>query len=133
MSLQDDLERDEGRKKKPYLDTVNKITIGIGRNLTDNGLSEDEIDYLYQNDIKRCQKELAPFKWYTKQPSHIRDALLNMCFNLGINRLLGFKNMIAALDAGNYNSAAAHALDSVWAQQVGDRAKRIAAIIRQGK
>lgn len=124
---------DEGRKPKPYVDTVGKISIGIGRNLTDNGLSQDEIDYLFANDYKRVEQELAPHKWYTKQPEGVRNALFNMCFNMGINRLLGFKKMIAALDNRNYTIAAIEALNSKWAKQVGQRAKDIAAMIRDGK
>jgi len=55
----------EGRKNKPYKCTSGKITIGVGRNLDDNGLSEDEIDYLLTNDVLRCEKELQQrLPWY---------------------------------------------------------------------
>jgi len=62
----------------------------------------------------------------------VKNALLNMCFNLGINRLLGFKKMVAALQEKNFTLAAKEALNSKWAEQVGERAKDIALMIRQG-
>lgn len=124
----------EALRLHPYLDTAEppKITIAWGRNLTDNGLSEDEAEYLFQNDFKRCQNDLNKHQWYLMQPQNVKDALMNMCFNLGINRLSGFKRMISALEAKNYTVAAMEALDSKWAMQVGQRAKDVALLIRQG-
>ncbi len=130
MTIKDELTLDEGRKKLPYVDTMGKISIGIGRNLTDNGLSDDEIDYLYNNDINRCKKELAEHDFYFIQPPGVQDALLNMNFNLGISRLLEFKQMISALELLHYEAASYAALDSLWAKQVGDRAVRLAAMMR---
>ena len=40
------LEGHEGRRAFPYRDSVGKLTIGVGRNLSDRGLSEGEIDQL---------------------------------------------------------------------------------------
>ena len=131
-SLKDWIKRNEGFKSHPYLDTVGKVTIGWGRNIDDNGISKEEADYLFDNDFDRCQRELAPFPWYVNQPQNVQDALMNMCFNLGIGRLLGFRKMIAALTVKNYTLAAKEALDSKWATQVGDRAKQVALMIRQG-
>lgn len=118
---------------RPYTDTVGKLTIGYGRNLTDNDLSQDEADYLFENDFNRCVRELSQYAWFTKQPEGVQGALINMCFNLGLPRLKGFKRMIAALDAKNYTLAAQEALDSKWATQVGKRAKDVAVMLREGK
>ena len=122
----------EGRRLKQYKDIVDKWTIGHGRNIEDNGISKEEADFMFENDFARCEKELAPFSWYVNQPKNVQDALMNMCFNLGIGRLLGFKKMIAALTAKNYTLAAIEALDSKWATQVGQRAKDVALRMRQG-
>ena len=134
MSLVDDLVRDEGLELKPYTDTVGKLTIGIGRNLTDRGISEEEARYLLRNDIKIVQYELRQAKgpWLYDLPDDVRRALLNMAFNMGVPRLMNFKKMWAALEVGDYEEAAAQALDSVWANQVGARAIRIAELIRNG-
>lgn len=130
--LKDWIKAHEGFRSKPYLDTVGKTTIGWGRNLSDNGISNEEAELMLDNDIENCQKELSSFDWYYSQPLHVRDALINMCFNLGLPRLLGFKRMIAALEKKDYTTAAAEALDSRWAKQVGQRAKDVACMMREG-
>lgn len=131
-SLKDWIKKHEAFKSHPYLDTVGKLTIGWGRNIEDNGISQEEGDFLFDNDFSRCQRELAPFPWYVNQPKNVQDALMNMCFNMGIGRLLGFKKMIMALTAKDYTKAAMEALDSKWASQVGQRAKDVALMMRQG-
>ena len=122
-----DLERDEGVRLKPYLDTVGKTTIGIGRNLTDNGITAAEAKVLLQNDLFRVANELdrvAP--WWRKMSQVRQNALVNMAFNLGLPRLLTFKKMMVALENGNFETAWAEAMGSKWAAQVGERANRIA-------
>jgi len=117
----------------PYTDTQEKLTIGWGRNLDDNGISQEEADFLFDNDFSRCERELATCSWYRDQPEGVQAALMNMCFNLGLPRLKGFKRMIAALKAKDYTKAALEALDSKWATQVGQRAKDVAVMLREGK
>lgn len=117
----------------PYLDSQGKLTIGWGRNLHDNGISQAEADFLFNNDFYSCQRELSECSWYIRQPEGVQAALMNMCFNLGLPKLKGFKRMIAALEAKNYTLAAMEALDSKWATQVGDRAKDVAVMLREGK
>ena len=122
---------DEGVEKKPYKDAVGKVTIGIGRNLDDRGLSDDEIEYLCANDIRIVEVELdrhAP--WWKSAPEGVQIGLANMCFNLGWPRLSGFKKMLGCLERGEHAAAAEHALDSKWAEQVGERAERIADLFR---
>lgn len=115
-----------------YTDSVGKLTIGWGRELQDNGISQAEADFMFDNDFARCQKELAQYSWYLDQPQNVKDALMNMNFNLGITKLLEFKKMITALVNKDYTKAAMEALNSKWAKQVGQRAKDVALMIRQG-
>jgi len=126
------IKKHEGYSSKPYLDTVGKLTIGWGHNLDYLGITVDEAEFILSNDIKRCETQLAKFTWYTSQPENVKNALFNMCFNMGITRLLGFKRMIAALIVKDYTKASIEALDSKWATQVHGRAKDIALMIRQG-
>lgn len=122
-----DLERDEGVRLKPYLDTVGKTTIGIGRNLTDNGITAAEAKVLLQNDLFRVANELDRVAPWWREMSQVRqNALVNMAFNLGLPRLLTFKKMMVALENGNFETAWAEAMGSKWAAQVGERANRIA-------
>lgn len=131
-ALISDLILDEGIRLKPYHDTVGKLTIGIGRNLDDVGITLDEAKYLVENDIARVQMELDNrLRWWRDMPEPCQRALANMAFNLGLPRLLGFSKMLNALEQRQWVQAAEEALDSKWADQVGDRAKRIADRFRE--
>lgn len=127
-----DLMRDEGLRLKPYMDSVGKLTIGIGRNLDDNGISEREAENLFFNDISRTRAELDDrIPWWRDMPEPAQRGLANMAFNLGWPRLSQFKMMLAALETSDWKAAAAEALDSNWAKQVGERARRIASLFEE--
>lgn len=129
--LKADLVRDEGHRRKPYICTAGKVSIGIGHNLDDLGISDRIIDLLYEEDERLALSDLdrhAP--WWRGMQEPARRALANMSFNLGWPKLSEFKRMLAALQAGDYELAATEALDSRWANQVGDRADRIADLYR---
>lgn len=126
--------RDEGLRLKPYKDTVGKITIGIGRNLTDVGISQAEAEHLLSNDIDVCERECkARFSWWDDLNDARQGALLNLCFNMGITRLMKFPNTLELLKRGLYEKASVQLLESRYAQQVGDRALRVAEQIRRGE
>lgn len=108
-------------------------TIGYGRNLKDNGLSEDEALFLLTNDIDRIANSLdSRLSWWRELSPVRQSAILNLAYNLGINGLLGFSAMLLALKKGDYTRAATEALDSKWAGQVGRRAREIADMLRYG-
>lgn len=135
MTWQDDLvvdlRRDEGERLKPYTDSVGKVTIGVGRNLTDNGLSLEEAAYLLGNDMGAVERDLtANAPWWSGLSDPVKRGLMNMAFNLGWPRLSAFQTMLTALHEGRWNDAADAALDSAWARQVGIRATRIANLFR---
>ena len=121
-----ELTRDEGLRLKPYLDTVGKLTIGIGRNLTDVGISEDEAQYLLRNDIAAAERLLdTNVGWWRRMDPDRQRVLINMAFNLGPG-LLEFHQTLYYIAIGDYASAADQRMLSKWAQQVGPRAKRLA-------
>jgi len=122
MKVEDYISKNEAIRLRPYTDTVGKLTIGIGRNLDDNGLSLDEVEYLLKNDIKRVKEELEDvFEDFYDLPENVRVVLIDMCFNLGISRFLGFKKMIQAVKDGDFKEAGRQAKDSKWCRQVGSR------------
>jgi lysozyme len=130
------LKRHEGVKSHAYKCTADMITVGVGRNIDENGgigLSDDEIDYLLENDIKRCKQELISLSWFTDLDSVRQDALVNLCFNLGLTRLMGFKNAMAAMAEGDYERAADEFYDSRWAKQVKSRADEVCEMVRTGR
>jgi len=133
VNLIDQLRRDEGVRLSPYEDTVGKLTIGVGRNLTDVGISEEEADYLLANDIKRAHDGLSSYPWYTALDPIRQAAITNMAFNLGLHGLLGFPHFLSAVAKQDWITAASELANSVWARQVGDRATRIEQQIVSGE
>lgn len=126
------IRRDEGIRKKPYTDTVGKLTVGIGRNLSDVGLSDEEVDFLYENDLERAVDEARRLVPTFDILSETRKAVLvNMAFNLG-GKLAGFQKFLAAVSDGRYADAAKEMLNSMWAQQVGMRALRLSQQMESG-
>jgi lysozyme len=131
--LQQDLIRDEGLHLKPYRDTAGKLTIGVGRNLDDVGVTRDEALMLLANDIAALPGALdRALPWWRGLDEPRARSLANMAFNLGASRLLEFRRMLGALRAGDYETAAREAMNSKWAAQVGQRANRIAVLIGEG-
>ena len=132
-TLRAELMRDEGVRLKPYQDSVGKLTIGVGRNLDDVGISQDEVANLLDNDIKRTMAELdKSLPWWRNLDEVRQRVLLNMAFNLGVAGLLGFKNTLAAIQNDKWGEAADGMLASKWAKQVGGRAQRLAVMMRTG-
>lgn len=131
--VQQQLERDEGRRNQLYYDTMNIPTIGIGRNLK-RGLSDDEVDYLFTNDYNLHLKEmLEAFPWAEFLDDARKGALLNMCFNMGVPTMKTFHSTLAALKEGRWEDAANHARNSVWYSQVKGRGPRIVKQIETGE
>lgn len=131
--LKEQLLTDEGLRLKPYKCTAGKTSIGVGRNLDDVGISKAEAMVMLNNDIDNCARDLdKALPWWRELDDARQNVLLNMCFNLGINRLLGFKKTLGLMQAKRYDAAAAEMLDSKWADDVGLRAARLARVMRTG-
>jgi lysozyme len=128
-----ELIRDEGVELKPYRCTAGKLTIGVGRNIEDRGITRDEASYLLKNDIASCEKDLdrtVP-KWRELSDARQR-VLLNMMFNLGVARFSGFQKFIANIRLGDFSAAAREMMDSSWSRQVGQRAVRLRDMMERG-
>jgi len=131
--MKDELIRDEGLKLKPYRCTAGKLTIGVGRNLDDVGISAGEAMALLDHDIERVIIQLNyHFPWWSELSDARQRVLLNMAFNLGIEGLIKFRNTLALIQDGKYRDAAKAMLDSRWATQVGNRARRLAKMMEEG-
>lgn len=126
--------RHEGLRHKPYKDTVGKLTIGVGRNLDDRGLSEDECYYLLNNDIRSCAMDLdGALPWWRDMDEVRQRVLLDLCFNIGLTKLLKFRNTLASMEAGDYAAAAKGLRASKWATQVKSRADRLISMMQTGE
>lgn len=132
--LIEQLKRHEGIELKPYQDTVGKWTIGVGRNLDDIGISEQEAEMLLLNDIKEAERQLITTMPWTQELDEVRfSALLNFVFNVGIGTASKFVNAMGLLKDGSYDMAADEMLNSRWARQVGNRAIEVTNQIRTGE
>lgn len=139
----------EGVRLMPYKCSKGYLTIGVGRNLETNPLTAEELRlcgdymhgiikeqafYLLRNDIRRVTKECEKnIPFFNTLDNERQYALVDMAFNLGIKGLLGFKKMLSAMGVGNWIEASNECLNSKYAKEVGNRAKRIAETIRIGR
>lgn len=132
--LVSDLQRDEGFRRHAYQDSEGYWTIGYGRLIDKRlnaGITTAEAQLLLEADICKAAAGLDnALPWWRHLPPDSQRGLNNMAFNLGLPRLLKFKRMLAALKAGDGQTAAKECLDSQYARQVGARAERIAALYR---
>ena len=131
------LKRHEGVESHAYECSEGKITVGVGRNIDKQGgmgLSDDEVEYLLQNDIERVIKELSSeYSWFNDLDDVRKDAMIDISFNLGQTRLRLFVKALAAMESGNYKKAATEFLDSKWARQTGGRALELSDLISSGE
>jgi lysozyme len=140
--LVQELRRDEGVRYTPYADTKGIPTVGVGHNLQASPLqpgwsyplTDGQVNLLLDSDLLNVYHDLdRNLPWWSTLSDVRQRVICNMCFNLGMNRLLGFKNTLAAMRQGNYDAAADGMLNSAWASQVGERAQRLAQMMRTGE
>lgn len=123
--------RHEGLELKPYRCTSNKLTIGVGRNLDDRGITHTTAMQMLDEDIELSIEDLRRnLSWFDEMPEPVQEALINLAFNMGIVRLMQFRKTIAFLRDREWDKAATEMLDSRYATQVGRRADEVADMIR---
>ena len=128
-----ELKRDEGVVLTLYKCSASKNTIGVGRNLDDRGITDEESDFLLSNDIDICVEELkSTFPWFKNLTDARKRVMVNMCFNLGLSRLMGFKKFLAAMEVADWEEAGVQMLDSKWSRQVGPRSTRLRDLLLEG-
>lgn len=125
-ALRKDLIRDEGVRLKAYKCPAGRWTVGVGRNVQDLGITTAEAMTLLDNDIERINRELdANLMWWRGRPEWVQRGMANAVFQLGLSKFLTFKRMLAALHAGDYETAKREAKDSAWYTQTPTRVERI--------
>lgn len=155
MTLYEMIRSDEGEKLNVYKDTEGFYTVGIGHLLTKvnslsvavqvldkelsrktNGtITKQESQDIFNRDVQgalRAIKGSTLSRTYDSLDKARQDALVNMVFQLGLQGVLNFKNMIKALDRKDFIQAAKESLDSRWARQTPNRARRVSEVIRTG-
>jgi lysozyme len=130
------LRRDEGEVLTGYQDHLGFLTIGVGRLIDKRkggGITPEESAYLLDNDIDKREADLlrrAP--WMALLDPVRFGVMMNMAFQMGVDGLLGFKNTLAMVRDGDYATAAEGMLQSLWAEQTPERAKRLSDQMRSG-
>lgn len=131
------LRRDEGEVLSAYKDILGYLTIGVGRLIDKKkggGISAEESAYLLSNDIDRVEREVrAGVSFYDSLNEPRKAALLNMAFQMGTTGLLQFQRSLAAIRDEHWADAANNLLQSNWAKQTPDRARRVARQIETGE
>jgi len=130
--LREQLARDEGLKLTAYQDALGVWTLGYGHNLA-NPIPRAAAALILEADLDDALQQVRDrLSWSIDVPEARRAVLVNMAFNLGMAGLLGFRKFLVAAQAGDWGTAAREMLDSRWATQVGDRARRLADQMRDG-
>ena len=115
----------EGLSLMPYEDTHQLLTIGYGRCLDIRGISKDEAEYLFNNDIQIAIDDVKKIvNRFDDLPEQAKIVLIDLSFHLGMSKLLKFENFLDAIDARNFARAGEELKDSRWWHQVGTRATR---------
>jgi len=137
VDLKTQLLREEGSESCAYQDTRGFWTIGVGRLIDPKkggGLSQDEIEYLLDNDIKKITEKVHKFlPWISKLNDARRAVLFQMAFQMGVRGLLQFKRTLGSIEDGQYFEAAVEMLQSEWAKQTPERANRLATQMETGE
>lgn len=124
----------EGFRASAYVDTTGHLTIGYGQVVAELEVTEQEAEKWLLAGIEKRTKELETFLAFRGVKDQVRrDVLIEMAYNLGVGGLMKFKNMWTSIKAQDWNSAGEHMLDSLWATQVGHRAKTLARRMKTGE
>ena len=149
------LVQSEGLRLEVYQDTLGIDTIGVGRNLEDRGITQEELDtmdipnietvyeygitevdaaFLLENDVQIVEEELLRAHPCVDSLDSVRQlVLVDMAFNMGVPRLRQFKKMWAAIHEEDFRTAAKEMLDSRWAIQVKSRSHKLAHAMHHGE
>ena len=123
----------EGLELKPYHCSADKLTIGVGRNIQEVGISENEAMYLLENDIANVEAQCrTTFDWFDGLSNKRKEAVVNLVFNMGLSTFCKFKKTIGYIDQGLFELAGTELLDSNYARQVGQRSKDVAIMLAEG-
>lgn len=128
------VKRHEGLRLSPYRDTRGNLTIGYGHNLDAKPISIRTAQVILEDDIRDAWMELQflPHEYWKHLNTRRKEVLVEMIFNMGVRGVMTFKRMLRALARCDYEEAAREMLDSRWAQQVGERARELAEIMKEG-
>lgn len=127
---------EEGREESAYEDSEGYLTIGVGHLIDGRKggkLPEHIIDALLDHDIYEKAQQAQALPGFDALNPVRQAVLVSMVFQLGLSGVLGFKGLLKAISAGDFEGAAAHGLNSRWAKQTPKRAKRQMQMLATGE
>lgn len=128
-NLERQLRDEEGEVLHVYKDHLGFLTIGVGILVDERkggGLLPEESDFILKNRIRIAKAKVDQSLPWAQSMSEPRYAvLIEMCFQMGLYGLLGFKMVIGCLQRGDYEGAAYQMGNSDWHEQTPARANRM--------
>jgi len=129
-SLEELLLEHEGLRLKPYDDATGRplktgeslqgrLTIGVGRNVTDAGITRQEALSLLKADITRAKQGAGRYKWFSGLNKARQACIVSMVFNMG--SIESFRRMRAAISVKDWTAAVREMHDSLWARQISQK------------
>lgn len=118
------LKNHEGFKQYAYKDTLGYLTIGYGRCIDEKikrGISAEEAEFLLFNDLMECEELAKKFKFFHSLDETRKHVIIELIFNLGVNRFSKFKKTISLIENKKYIEASKELLNSNWAKRVKER------------
>ncbi len=132
MSLIESVKKNEGYRSMVYKDSLGIDTIGYGFAIKDLELDEDICEEILVRKLKDLQYSIKKkFHWFEDMPPHIKDVVMEMCYQLGVGGFSKFRKTISYLENKQFKNASVEMLDSLWAKQTPNRAKALSNIVKE--
>lgn len=129
--LIESIKKNEGYVPTVYKDSLGIDTIGYGFAIKDLKLDEDICDIILNRKLALLLDRINnKFKWFRYMPPEIKDVVVEMCYQMGVYGFSCFKKTIAYLQDKQWEKASEEMLDSRWAIQTPNRAKRMSNIVK---
>ena len=132
MSLIDSIKKHEGYVGIVYKDSLGIDTIGYGFAIKDLELDKDICDIILERKLHDLEDSVnLKFSWFMYMPQEIKNVVLEMCYQLGVNGFSKFKKTISFLQDRQFEEASVEMLDSLWAKQTPNRAKELSDRVKE--
>lgn len=141
MNIEKLLMIEEGFRAKPYYCSEGYPTIGVGTKIGKKGVPLDSFTFTVNeitakmmliDELDRIMERLESLSWYNSLSENRQIIIESMCYQMGVAGVLKFRNMIRAIEAGDFRYAAVEMLNSRWARQTEGRALRHADVMELG-
>ena len=129
-NLIENIKESEGFVEHLYNDSLGIPTIGFGFAIKDLILDEDIAEQILVRKVKKLVDRVdKKFDWFNLADDRVKEVIVEMCYQLGLAGFSKFKKTISYIEKKNYYEASKEMLDSKWAKQTPNRAKKLSKIV----